>query len=152
MLVLDAARLAPWLLPRVGNQNIVNYVLKWSMVPARQVSLAAGVERWVDLAYALELPPTTQGSVERRLCLPVKEHPWPALGIQLDPRDWQGEGHVFEPGSYRLHVVVAAVGVRARHYTLDVTLLDSVQEPNLVDALRVSRTRRARRPRRLRAR
>src|ERR1700685_2515204 len=39
-----------------GYSEIKNYGLKWSLLPTRRLSIAAGTERWIDLVFAMELP------------------------------------------------------------------------------------------------
>jgi hypothetical protein len=150
VLALEVARLGGAQLDTVMGAPVVkNYALKWSLLPTRSLSIAAGTERWFDLAYAIQLPASMDPAVVRRICLPVKENPWPPLGKRLKPSDWDEEGHVLLPGAYRIHLAVAGESLRALHYFVDVQLKEAGEEPDLREALNVLRCR-ARRGRRLR--
>lgn len=116
---------------------IKNYALKWSLIPSRRIRLGAGVQRFIDIAYALELPPDADEPPVRRLIIPVKDLPWVQDEVPLDSSDWETEGHVLLPGTYRLHVAVSSTSTAARHYVLDVDLKRSGDEPDIRDAIRI---------------
>jgi hypothetical protein len=142
VLALEVARLGGAQLDSIiGAPVVKNYALKWSLLPTRSLSIAAGTERWFDLVYAIQLPASMDPTVVRRICLPVKENPWPPLGMRLKPSDWDEEGHVLLPGAYRIHLALAGESLRARHYCVDVQLKEAGDEPDLREALTVLRCR-----------
>jgi hypothetical protein len=116
---------------------IKNYALKWSMIPTRRLRLGAGVQRWVDLAFAVEV---SRGKIKppiRRLFLPVKDLPWTSDDDPLAPETWNTEGHILNTGIHRLHIALSAQGATSRHYDVDITLKSFDQEPILRNAIQV---------------
>lgn len=146
VIVLDVVKLAGRSLKRViGDPTVKNYALKWSLVPTSRLRIGAGTQRWIDLVYALELPSTSGRRAERRLCLPAKVDPWPPLdSAELDPAEWETEGHVLSPGAYRFHLAVVSAGTRARHFDVDVHLEAATRQPELRSALNLIRIARRR--------
>lgn len=142
VLLLDVTRLndesqAGEPLNDAASPTIKNYALKWSLIPTRRLRLGAGVQRWVDLAFAVEVPRYGVQPPTRHLFLPAKDLPWTSDDKPLLPENWSTEGHVLNAGAHRLHLALSAQGITARHYNVDVILKDFDQEPILRNALQI---------------
>jgi hypothetical protein len=117
--------------------EVKNYGLKWSLLPTRRLSIAARTERWIDIVFAIQLPTTRKLKATRLLCLPTKEDEWLPSERAVVEADWVDQGHVLQTGAYRIHLAVAAEGLRARHYDVDVCLMSIADEPDLREALKI---------------
>lgn len=139
VLALNVARLDISVQPAVvsASPEVKNYGLKWSLLSTRRLNIAAGSERWIDVAFAIQLQGTSARSKSSRLlCLAAKDDEWLPQDRPLEA-DWRDQGHVLDAGVYRVHLATAAEDVRSRHYDVDVCLHSAKVERDLQRALSI---------------